>query len=102
MSNNSPLTREALELAKRISHDLWERYDDKYGYRTAKQMRNENVPTDQVDNIWFFWNQFDAANQRRFEIAATRAYSDGKPGARELLNWVKCSNLPETPHTSDE
>lgn len=59
----SKLSKEALEIVKRLAHQVWEKYDDQFGYRTEKQKRNDETPTDNPDNIWFFLGQFDIYNQ---------------------------------------
>lgn len=80
------LSRDALELAKRIAHEVWQKYDDEFGYRTEKQERNQAVTTDHPDNIWFFWNQFDGHNQMEFVtklIAGERTLEQ-----YELRSWI--------------
>lgn len=67
------MSTEALELAKKISHNIWESYDDEHGYRSEKQAINAGVKTDNPENIWFFWNQFDAQNQMKFAVEASYA-----------------------------
>jgi hypothetical protein len=73
-----------LELAKKISHQVWEKYDDQFGYRTEKQTYNDNVSTDIPDNIWFFWGQFDSINQAEFTDLANK--TDTKAGDT-LYHW---------------
>jgi hypothetical protein len=79
------LTKEDLEIAKKISHDLWQPYDDTHGYRTEKQTRNAEVSTENPDNIWFFWGQFDSTNQTMFLIHAVES------GNEALVNWCKAA-----------
>lgn len=79
------LSKEALELAKKISDGIWQRYDDTYGYQTEKREYNANVSTDNPDNIWFFWGQFDICNQ---EIFWFRVAESNEAGAEELLAWA--------------
>lgn len=64
--DTSKLTPKALEIAKAVSHHVWEKYDDTYGYRSEKQKRNAQADTKNKDSIWFFLNQFDPSNQVEF------------------------------------
>lgn len=79
------LGRPELELAKKISHQVWEKYDDQFGYRTEKQTYNDIVSTDVPDNIWFFWGQFDHINQLEFTSRVERSKSSG---ASKLRQWT--------------
>jgi len=60
------LSNKALEFAQKIAHEVWQKYDDKYNYRTEKQERNAKVLPNHPDNMWFYWNQFDSSNQDEF------------------------------------
>lgn len=80
------MSKEALELAKQIAHEVWAKYDDEFGYRTEKQARNAEVSTDIPDNIWFFWGQFDLNNKAEF---ATRVAADTSQSSHELGLWVQ-------------
>lgn len=75
---------ESLELARMIAHEIWEKYDDTYGYRTEKQTQNQATSSAHPDNIWSFWGQFDGDNQERFYELALDCEG---PGAIELQNW---------------
>lgn len=79
------MTKDALELAKKIADQIWQSYDDTYGYQTEKRERNAAVPTGHPDNIWFFWNQFDSNNQEKF---LELALDSDEPGASELQLWA--------------
>lgn len=82
------MSKEALELAKKISHNLWDGYDDESGYRSEKQAINSGVSTDDPKNIWFFWGQFDTSNQRHFAVEASVAAADGEAGGEELKDFA--------------
>ena len=80
------LSNKALELAQKIAHEVWQKYDDTYGYRTEKQQRNADVFPIHPDNMWFYWNQFDSVNQQEFSDKV-----DGLPESKEkeeLKNWI--------------
>lgn len=84
------MSAEALELARRISHDLWNGYDDEFGYRTEKQDANANFNKPyHPDNIWSFWGQFDHNNQGLFTLKAVLAKMNNEAGATELYAWAK-------------
>lgn len=80
------MNKESLKLAKKISHEIWEKYDDTHGYRSEKQDRNKNVSIENSDNIWFFWQQFDPVNQKEFLIGLL-SYKD-EEGFSDLMDWV--------------
>lgn len=61
---NIKFTSKHLEIIKELSHEIWGSYDDSFGYRAEKQKINSGVGIDHPDNIWFFWNQFDAKNHK--------------------------------------
>lgn len=61
---NIKFTSKHLAIIKELAHEVWGSYDDQFGYRSEKQKRNADVGTDHPDNIWFFWNQFDAKNHK--------------------------------------
>lgn len=82
---NEELPTTSILLAKRIAHQVWDKYDDEFGYRSEKQTRNDAVSTDNPNNIWFFWNQFDYKNQVEF---AARIMTSDALGAKELRKWV--------------
>jgi len=80
------LSLKALEIAQKIAHEVWQKYDDSYGYRTEKQERNAKVLPNHLDNMWFYWNQFDSANQQEFEERVDKLPdSDEK---KELKVWI--------------
>lgn len=84
------MSEESLKLAQSISHDIWEKYDDTYGYRTEKQAYNARPElTQHPDNIWFFWGQFDRHNQAEFVDRAQMSARAGQPGGSELTKWAK-------------
>lgn len=83
------LSKTALELAQKISHLIWEKYEDTHGYKTEKQTRNANVSTDHPDNIWFFWGQFDQFNQSEFMYRVRGAVDKKVDGAQELLDFLE-------------
>lgn len=64
--DSKPLTPHALELAQQISDEIWSTYDDTHGYATEKRAANAAVDVNNPDNIWYFWNQFDAPNHMKF------------------------------------
>lgn len=80
------LSSKALELAQKIAHEVWQKYDDTHGYRTEKQERNANVLPVHPDNMWFYWNQFDSINQQEFEERVDKLpESEAK---KELKVWI--------------
>lgn len=79
------LGRPELELAKTISNQVWEKYDDDYGYRSEKQNHNNSVSTELPDNIWFFWGQFDGNNQEEF---FDKVLNSQEAGATKLKIWA--------------
>ncbi len=81
------MNKEALELAKRIAHEVWEKYDDTHGYRAEKQERNAKTSTDDPYSIWFFWQQFDMNNQAEFFILLSTKYQ-GQEGFDDLFDWI--------------
>jgi hypothetical protein len=85
MSKELILGKRELELAKKISNEIWATYDDKFGYATEKQEKNNSVSTDIPDNIWFFWGQFDSHNQEKFWDKVV--HSDDV-GSVQLQAWV--------------
>lgn len=56
----------ALELARKISIEIWKTYDDSYGYATEKINKCKEVSTDNPENFYFFFGQFDSRNQKKF------------------------------------
>ncbi len=82
------MKKETLELAKKIAHEVWEKYDDTYGYRTEKQKRNKEVATDHPDNMYFFWQQFDSNNQAEF-VARTMSVKEDSEEKQELIDWIE-------------
>lgn len=83
------LSTEALELAKAIAHEVWDKYDDTYGYRTEKQTWSDAISTNHPDNIWSIWNQFDSTNQAEFAAhVALLVNSEPDNVAAELLHWI--------------
>lgn len=82
------MTPNAIRLAKRIAHEVWDKYDDAHGYKAEKQALNAKIPEDHPDNIWGVWNQFDSKNQGEFVERVETALDTKEPGARELLTWV--------------
>ncbi len=75
------LSQKALRLAQRIAHEVWQKYDDTYNYRTEKQLRNT-----QESEMIFFWQQFDYMNQLEFmERLVKEPESDART---ELLDWI--------------
>ncbi len=81
------LSNKTLELAQKIAHEVWQKYDDKYGYRTEKQERNANVLPNDPENMWFYWNQFDSTNQQEF-IDKLEELPESKEKT-ELKDWIK-------------
>lgn len=81
------MSEDALKLAQQIAHEVWEKYDDTHGYRTEKQEANASVPTDNPDNIWFFWNQFDPRNQAEFVARVATHKAEETDAMIELINW---------------
>jgi hypothetical protein len=84
------LSKYALMVAKKISNQVWEKYDDTYGYRTEKQTANDKVSTDNPENIWFFWGQFDHDNQREFyELVTEEASKSSNESIKFLKKWCE-------------
>lgn len=83
--NTSKLTQKSLDLAQKASHEVWEKYDDTYGYRSEKQKANSEVSTSNRENIWFFLNQFDPNNQQEFLIKIVLS----EPDSEDKLELVK-------------
>jgi hypothetical protein len=86
MTEQSKLSREALEIVKAAANKVWEKYDDTYGYRTEKQERNNKVTTDLPDNVWFFINQFDIHNQ--VELLMTILMGEPSPARQEMFTFL--------------
>lgn len=82
------MSQDALNLAQAIAHELWETYDDTYGYRSEKQERNHANNLTDPDAMWFIWNQFDVNNQHRFIDELVNAHNPNEPGAGELRDWL--------------
>ena len=81
--------QEAQDLARRISHDLWDNHSDEFGYRTEKQAINRQMGQHfHPENIWSFWGQFDRQHQARFIMAAHAALARDEPGAEDLCRWI--------------
>ena len=80
------MSKDALELLKRVAHQVWEKYDDTFGYRSDKQERNESVSTDISDNVWFFWGQFDGENQGEL-VRRIQEEPEDTEGRDEALIW---------------
>lgn len=91
MNNNDVkyprLSKECLVLAQQIAHEVWNKYDDQFGYRSEKQNRNDNTPLDQ-DAMFFFWQQFDSDNQKDF-LTRVAGLSINDDNALKLLNWIE-------------
>lgn len=83
------LTKEDLELAKSISNEIWDSYDDTHGYASEKKAINSECSVLHPDNIWFFWQQFDADNQGKFYQKVTEHQNN------DLLKWTQ-EQLAET------
>lgn len=77
--------KEELQLMKDISHEIWESYDDTYGYRTEKQTRNAEVSVEHPDNFWFFYGQFDVLNQHKMKKALLHKDTEK---AHNLLEYI--------------
>jgi hypothetical protein len=83
------MSEQAQELARIISDELWDKYDDTYGYRSEKQEANANFNKHHhPDNIWSFWGQFDSTNHQLFTLSALMAKHDNVPGGDELYAWA--------------
>lgn len=83
------LSKEALELAKMISYEIWEKYDDTHGYRSDKQKLNAEQNIDRQDSMVFFWQQFDPVNQNEFIMRLKLLkYSKDYPASKEILEWI--------------
>ena len=82
-----------LKLMQKIAHQVWDKYDDKFGYRSEKQALNASIPTKHPDNIWFFWNQFDSHNHREFLVRLVM-YKQCQ-AKKDLLVWIKKQLLEE-------
>lgn len=76
-----------IELAQRISREVWQKYDDTHGYRTEKLAENDRVSPEHPDNIWFFWGQFDSNNHQEFFDRLCDEHNDD-PGAPGLMAWT--------------
>jgi len=80
------MTKEALELAQKVSIQIWSTYDDTYKYASGKIALCEAEGTDDPESIWFYWNQFDPNNQDKFfELVNQAPPGDGKD---VLLDWL--------------
>lgn len=77
----------ARKMAKAIAHDVWQKYDDTYGYRTEKQERNAKVSVYDADCMIFFFGQFDPTNQNEF-IARLMETTHFK-FRNEIADWIK-------------
>lgn len=90
--DSKPLSPEALELAKQISDEIWSTYDDTHAYATEKREANATVNVNNPDNIWYFWNQFDAPNHVKFvdRLLADRDFGreDYNLARIELAIWI--------------
>lgn len=81
---NPDVGKPELELAKKIAHEVWQKYDDAFGYRTEKQEYNAKVSAEIPDNLWFFWGQFDSDNHKEFlDLLCAKYHKD--PGAPKLI-----------------
>jgi len=89
--SDQKISREALELARVISHQVWSKYDDTHGYRSQKQDYNAHIAPES-DNIWAFWGQFDGSNQREFQERLKKLPAK-TPGKKELLSWIKRTGI---------
>ena len=76
-----------LKLIQRMAHEVWQKYDDTYGYRTEKQERNAKVSTKHPDNIWFFWNQFDINNQKELVSKIVSEIPRHPKSVIRLIKW---------------
>jgi len=81
------MTKEALELAKKISISIWKTYDDTYGYASKKIANCEAEGTDDPESMLFFWQQFDVLNQNEFELLLFN--EPETPAKKELNDWIK-------------
>lgn len=81
------LSLEAMELAKKVSIQVWAKYDDDFGYRSEKLAAMDNWNVNDPRNIWSFWGQFDSHNQEEFAQRLVRDFADA-PGIGQLLPWV--------------
>jgi len=86
MTEYPNLSRQALLTAKRIAHEVWQKYDDQFGYRTEKQLRNDAEPVEESYSMYFFWQQFDAYNQAEFEAKVFELPDDDTK--TELIQWI--------------
>lgn len=82
------MSKEGMELARKIALEVWEKYDDTYGYRTEKQEAIKAVPSNHPDNIWSFWGPFDHSNHLEFLERVMTAVDRTETGAKELYSWV--------------
>lgn len=63
------MSKEALEVAKRLAHVVWQtRYENSKHYIKDKLEENDKVSTENPDNINFFLGQFNADNQFKFFV----------------------------------
>lgn len=82
------MSEEALKLAQSISHEIWQTYDDKFGYRSEKQARNAAIPTLTGSDLYPFWGQFDWHNHTIFINKVQALVDSNVPGALELGRWA--------------
>lgn len=80
---------EAQELARKISHEVWAKYDDEFGYRSQKQAFNQGMARNfHPENIWSFWTQFDGPNQLEFLRRARLSLDLEHAGSADLWDWL--------------
>ena len=88
------LSTYAIMMAKKLAHQVWEKYDDTYGYRTEKQAWNDSIRTNHPDNIWSVWNQFDSDNQRElYVLISASAHTTQNKGVKDLKKWCEIQML---------
>jgi len=80
----SKISLGARKVAKKIAHDLWNKYEDPY--KQDKQDRNNKVSVYDQDCMIFFFGQFDPNNQMRF-LLEVENMSHEKHKA-ELITWI--------------
>jgi hypothetical protein len=57
------MTPKHLRLLQKLSIEVWNEQGSHPDYKLEKTSKNESVSLGNLENIWFFWNQFSKNNQ---------------------------------------
>jgi hypothetical protein len=85
MSKSTKLTYAALDLAREISRRVWQ--DSELPNRRRLQFKSDQIPTNDINNIYLFWDQFEPKLQAEFLERTIFMAAASIKGGWELNAW---------------